>query len=228
MCASALRRIMSKDQNTITPTPCFWAQNTIHCLYVLRTPHCGHIKHGIKPPLLPKYQFPTCVLKIDRLPNYVRVRLSRSHRRKSQRVQASSACVEIVRLWIYKLRHLFAFTLHLPDSLSFTKSSTNKTHVRVRLPCLYTKIPRRVTMCCCTLLRGAQKTVHIKYMVLSLIGTRRIYRDRCLIPKTFCSLDNYLTPRFQKIAFIDWMSAAEVFLSLLQDLRSLQSKQSRH
>jgi len=121
MCASALRRIMSKDQNTITPTPCFWAQNTIHCLYVLRTPHCGHIKHGIKPPLLPKYQFPTCVLKIDRLPNYVRVRLSRSHRRKSQRVQASSACVEIVRLWIYKLRHLFAFTPHLTNVLFFTK-----------------------------------------------------------------------------------------------------------
>jgi len=157
-CARLLSaRSCQKIKSPIHQAPCFWAQNPIHCLYVFWMPHCGHIKHGIESPVSFEYQFPTCELKIDHLPKHVRVRPSRSHLRKPQKLQECIACVEMVRVWIYKLRQLVAFTPHLPDSLSFTKSTTNETNVRVRLPRFSPKISGSAATCCRPLLRGAKK-----------------------------------------------------------------------
>jgi len=50
---------------------------------------------------------------------------------------------------MYKTRQLFAFTPHLPDLLFFAKNIAISTTCASSLPCLYTKIPRRTSMCCC-------------------------------------------------------------------------------
>ena len=73
-------------------------------------------------------------------------------------------------------------------------------------------------------LRGAEKTVYIKYMKLFPLCTQQIYNRRRICPKAFFFLDDYLTAIFQKPLPVSYMSAADVLLDLLQDLRSLQSK----